>query len=367
MIMKKVSKRKFINRINVAIATVIFVLISGCADPSIEMQKSLSAKAKTINEGFIKVKVNAIRVADLVSNKSSGFNQNAIDLSVLESERTGGYKLFNKFMYINAKNNDNVFVCTYSGKSKYTEGNTSYLFGKKICAYFWKEIMNEFLPIVKDKAEYVTGNSIFLQDIFNGSGDFYVCSSPWQDFASLIPPGIPDIHIFDWFNIITPEKDPDRSPRWTPEPFVSIGAQGEGGWIQTVSVPIYLKDGRFFGDSTSDMLIIPFTKVYFDNEKKAMLMLSHNMLPISLTKAAEDIIGVKGIVDYYYLNQLIKNPKAADNAYFTHVSQPEDIKELAGKISGNSKFEQKVKGKTYIFIVEKIPEVNSYLLGIVNK
>ncbi len=185
---------------------------------------------------------------------------------------------------------------------------------------------------------------------------------PFYDSVAYMPPLLDFNEAILPFYTAGPKHNPGRAPIWI-EPY--IDATGKG-YTVSVSCPVYVGD-TFEGVAGSDIPLLPLRKALLDGEKAGFMLLSGEMFPAASNAPAEALLSVRGLNEYYYLDEVKEDVHAADSYKLGNSPDP-DVKALAtrlGDVRDAESFTWSVAGRGLLLTACPIPETKWLLLRIV--
>ncbi len=183
------------------------------------------------------------------------------------------------------------------------------------------------------------------------------------DVASVLPRGLdlPTVSQAFWMRGVLPETNPHQKPYW--KPYVWIGQAGEG-LLMGVSAP-------YKAERDVDYLCVDntfFLNPYIENKLSGV---EGNIVVLDAMTTVVDSTGeqlFKTLPEFDYLEQLRKNPTYGKEFRLPHESQSTDMQTLGKAIlDGKNRFEHSINDTTYLVVVSPVPEVNFYVVGLVEK
>ncbi len=96
-----------------------------------------------------------------------------------------------------------------------------------------------------------------------------------------------------------------------------------------------------------------------------LLLIDHATNLLCISPSAKKALELKEVFDFDSIKSMRTQSIIEEDFRLTLEKQTAGIKKLAKKVlKGEKEFEVDIKGKSYTVLVEKIPEVKFYLIGL---
>ncbi len=360
----------------------IMIMLSmffSCSDTKkSKLKEELTKKAGLINKVFITTRKNLQKRAMMIQEAYENQSQYNLDIKGMDVSEGGVYQFFDNMIYYPVKDKfkgKGMIACILQTKYPIyispaieykpenfhkainitTDGPEFKAIKKEI--RLWENILLEVMN-AGDKTGYKERASCF-----NPRNWLYVFDS-YSNFTSFfyLDSNQKMLGKFNWVKNGTPFGNPEGKPKW----FEKAINDYSNGWILPISMPVYT-NGRFKIILTSSLFLFEFNKNICKKDKNMLLLIDLNTSVIGLSPSAKKTLGLKDFEDEYdILRSITPDPDIFRNENkLTSKKQTIGIKKLAAKIlKGEKEFEVDIKSKSYTVIVEEIPEVKFYLIGL---
>ncbi len=181
------------------------------------------------------------------------------------------------------------------------------------------EHLDPFIKLTAGSTRFIAQSYVMIKE---SVGVVY----PFYDTVAFLPPLLDFNESILPFNSAGPEHNPDRAPVWI-EPY--IDALGKG-YTVTVSCPIYI-GGRFEGVAGSDIPLLPIRKALLDGEDAGYMILAGGMLPAASNALADELLSMRGLGEFYYLEEVKEDVHASESFKLVNAPDPE-VRALAERL-----------------------------------
>jgi hypothetical protein len=318
----------------------IIAILTGCTK-SAELEKELlvlNNTASAINEDLIRYRHFAdtlsFHLADIYEMESKDFELNPEKYSM---HNTGVF-------YKNV--NDGKTAVFVTGFNDITQD-------VKNIVYKTEYIEDTMIDI------YIKSKSI-IQIYYNDVNN-YNRIYPYFDVLSQYKPNT-NITSFNFFYEADPKHNPDKKSVWVSAPYLDPAGRG---WMISAISPVYAKS-KFEGVSGIDIVIADFFQSYLDNQQKGMMIVSSSGYLIHISDILAMNLDLPKIGMHKYIAPIVEEQVLEDQFNLNKHRKPE-IRKLSDEIINNSNsFKMELKSKNYRIIKSKIPELDWYLVKLIN-
>ncbi len=358
------------------------LLLGGCGDYKQRLQdarQEVDRLAKKINKTFVTVRNNTVLRKEIIENAYENMDQYDLSIEGMDVSEGGFYTWFEDYVYYPVEDKfDGKGMLTWVGSETglYIDPEIEYKpenFDKA------RRIAIDGPEMVEIKQEIRLWEHILLEVVEAGEKPefpevpYFANPRLWLnmfgeyfDYVSTINPKLTQeiLGHLEWTSNGAPYGNPDGIPKWTIEPYVHLLL---GGWIESVSVPVYCR-GKYKGLMNSYVVVKIIIESLIQPQQSQVLLIGTRTSLLGISASAKNLLDAKEVTDYDYLEQLAKYVMVEDEFKLTHDSQQPYTQEIGRKIlAGEKEFEVEIKGKTYTVLVGDIPEVNFYVVGLVEK
>ena len=219
------------------------------------------------------------------------------------------------------------------------------------------------------RLEYLTADlksiysqSAFVDNIYFTTYDSIVMAYPYADMHAYLKPGLDLTKVWVTYWAAAEKANPGRKTLWVRPYIDAIGR----GYMTSVITPVYVNDfleGTLGIDITVDLISDKFISL----SPKNMMIVTSRTIPVAINKNCYQILKIKGLEKYNYLKKEPEN-KSISTRLMMSRSRSKDIRTIAQWIlSPQKESTLAVFGRAYIFVKEKIPEVDWFLVQIKEK
>ena len=185
---------------------------------------------------------------------------------------------------------------------------------------------------------------------------------PYADMHAYLKPGLDLTKVWVTYWAAAEKANPGRKTLWVRPYIDAIGR----GYMTSVITPVYVNDfleGTLGIDITVDLISDKFISL----SPKNMMIVTSRTIPVAINKNCYQILKIKGLEKYNYLKKEPEN-KSISTRLMMSRSRSKDIRTIAQWIlSPQKESTLAVFGRAYIFVKEKIPEVDWFLVQIKEK
>ncbi len=328
----------------------VIITVPGCDSWYGNMKNDVTRVTKDLQSGFQKEKDILLEFKKLIIETITNPNIDKIDISKMDEKNGGQFYLFNKIMYGTHYKSDvsNELFLWSEGTSPLTD-----LKKKKMMA----------INLIKDKYIDLFKKSPFIVSLaFVSVSNVDIHSNyPYFDLMSILPPSL-DFSQFDWFKTyVNYGKDkvvlipPTISLVW--------------GIVQTPGTGIYIGD-LLIGEVHSDYPILSIFEDEMKKIKSKVFITYKDGDVFGASRAAKEALGLKLMLDYYYVKQLKENPRFSDDFKLTSNKQGNspDIRKLADLLkpenAGKDNLTIIINNRKYRVYISEIKENGYFIVGL---
>ncbi len=360
----------------------VILLLGGCGDDKQRLQdarQEVERLAAKINDAFVTARDNTLLRKAIVEQAYENKDQYDLSIEGMDVSEGGVYKWFEEYVYYPVEDKFDgkgmiTFISSESGlyidpqleyrpenfsKARQIEKDGPEMAAVKQDIRLWEYILTDVTEAGDDigYTEYV---------YFANPRQWLQIHNFYFDYVSAYSPKVIQeiLGNLEWLVNGTPYGNPEGIPLWTQDAFVAMVGEG---WLETLSLPLYAHD-RYIGFLNANLYPVEIAEQDFKNNNHTVLFLGSSTSLLGVSKSAKALLEVKELHDFDYLEQMKENAFVQDEFKLTHESQKPSTQEIGKKIlAGEKEFEVDIKGTTYTVIVGDIPEVNFYVVGLVEK
>ncbi len=330
------------------IVIIIMISINSCTSKKQNLVFATKKIANEMNQGFAPVKKLVQRERNLAIEIFSNIKNYDTSTDKMNIENGGKYKLFENTIYYKPIDDGGcaLFVSGLTPLNNEIKQKVRLL--ENMCSLM-KSVVNES-PVITD-------TWINIEELNIGY------TYPYFDMLSILPLKL-DISKLDYhIKCIKEEANPKRKIMWEmyaeAEPMISMVGEG---WTMALAAPIYIKN-KLFASVQVGLTVSSFINHYIGNSEHMIMIVSKKSYLIGATQLCKNNIKLK-MLRHDYLEQLKQYPKLTEEYKMSHEKQHPDLRRLAKKIKEETEFNIKIQGKNYFVVVENVPEVNFYVVGL---
>ncbi len=322
-----------------------------------EMKQETDRLAAEMNALFVEMKAVAVQNAEMIAAAFEQTDLDTLSSDGMDVEQGGIYTWMDGVYYYPEKErlSGNGMVVFYNVRKRLSPDSKAF------------QAIQRKMALL-DSLRQTFRRTSFVER-YQGAGWFFSdeivsLSTTIHEYPSIDFETFPGMMVFEWWQQATPDKNPQKTPFWTRDVFVSLTGDG---WIETVSVPVYA-NGAFQGVVTQDISISDLRQTLIHEHPAMLLLLGPTASVAGMSQSAKTSLNVEELAAFDYLEQYQANPGIPEQHNLTFESHPADIRRLGQQVlSGQTQFELALSGKTCTVVVSKIPEVNFSIVGIVEK
>lgn len=339
---------------------IFLLLLASCSENIAQSGKELKSTAARLNKTLAGVReTNSIMAAEVAKLYEKSLSEN-VDPDSLDVSNGGSFRFFNN-TYLTFSNTGGPSVLIWDARYGYLKA------GDDLKKYTVR--MLNLSNTIKELMRPLDFAKLFIG---NCSKDYLVAIGyPYQDWASLAPNTkvIFEAVGKDFRNLpfcapANPKSDPERKNLWIPDIFVSMDV---GVLFESIA-PVVLKnqDAQSFMNTTIDILVESFNNRFLFSDPRNLLLLTSTGNVFGASKNAISNLGVI-YPTFYYLKTKV-NATTIGDTYKIQKNADPGFGEIWLKVqSGERKFSSVIRGRSYTVLVEEVPEIKGWLLGLTEK
>lgn len=330
------------------------IFISACGNAGLDnLKKSVSNISSTMTGHIEDMRNINTEFANTVEKLYATAKWDEIDISKMDVEDGGEYKLFQGKMYYRANADKKDIPLLVSMGSMDLNDNI-----KKVLKLY-EGIGNELKE--KYNSHKYASRISFIS--LNGEAISY----PFLDAPSAFPVGL-DFSQLPWYkDAMTNNKEKGKFD-------YPVVATGPDGWVISILKGIYV-NGEPIGELNCDILLLKMITSLVADETNMVIIAYKDTIVFGASKPARKTLGVKVLEQFDYLELMKENPdlNIADTLKLVNKDQSAGLQKL-GKIILNEKQIDKdekleLNGKSYNVIIEKVdvePEkgISFFVIGL---
>lgn len=321
------------------------VLLASCAGMTkqrVEKEKSeLTSKADSINNDLFKVRNEVKWLAG--------------EIGKLYDKQDSILPTIEKSKYQMASNGVFTKPVDDGGSAIFVTGFLPITQDVKDVVYFTEPIDLTFKEIVKKYPEIV---QVYFNDksSINRIYPFFDVMSQYEakmDWTS-----------FNFYFLADYSHNPKKEAVWVAEPYIDPAGRG---WMISAIAPVYFKN-ELVGVPGIDITVNTITERYIqDNPLNMTMIIDSTGTVVSAQEAVINILAFPPLTDHKYI-ETIKQDTYRKGSYNLKLSKEEYVRDIAHRIIDlkQTEFETTINGSEVTVIAAAIPELNWYLLEILN-
>jgi hypothetical protein len=344
-----------------------------------ELKIETDRLAGEINQIFVTARENLVLRARMVQDAYEHKDRYDLSTEGMDVSEGGVYDWFEDWFYVPTEDkfNGRGMINLYNGNNgMYLDPDVEYMpenFAKarKIATdgpelelikremRLWEYIIGDVMEAGKDLgyAEYT---------YFANPRGWLNVTSMYFEYTSAASPDLTQeiMGNLEWVKNGTPFGNPERTPKWTKGAAAAIGGEG---WVALISMPVYANGQYILLENNNVYPLEISTKLFNTHEQKLLFLDLHTSL-LGISPPAKEALGLNELTDFDYIRQMQENAFVQDELKLIHDTQKPGIQELGNKVlAGEKQFEVTIDAQTYTVVVDDIPEVRFYVVGLVKK
>jgi len=204
--------------------------------------------------------------------------------------------------------------------------------------------------------------SDFADAVYLTTYDSIIMAYPYADMHAYLKPGLDLTKIWVTYWAAAEQANPEKRTLWVNPYIDAIGR----GYTTSIITPIYKNDfleGTLGIDITVDLISNRFISLL----NKNLMIVTRKTIPVAINKNGLQILKIKGLERYYYLNKEAEN-KSISSSLMMSKSNSKEIRSIAKWIlSPENEITLEISGKKFIFLKEDIPEIGWFLVEFKEK
>ena len=302
-------------------------------------QQSLNEKAASINNDFIKIRLEVETLAAEITKLYEKQDE------ILPGIDTGKYLLSSNGVFTKPVNDGGsaIFVSGF-----YPVNETV-----KKAVYFTEPIDEAFKALVAKYPEIV---QVYYNDQYSLNRIY-----PYFDVLSQYEAKM-DIPSFNFYYLADAKHNPEKKSLWISEPYVDPAGRG---WMVSAIAPVYFA-GSFVGVPGIDVTINLITRRYvLDDPTSMTLIIDNSGAIVAAQEGTINLLSFPPLFDHKYI-ETIKQDTYRKEFYNLVLSKEANVRKIATEIleKKNNLIEAEINNEKITIITAYIPELNWYLLEI---